>query len=89
VILTAQREAWQNLGAILASKATVASFCLELSKKLDMRYQSPPLPVDLAVVRRDNNATSSIENRSTANSWVVGDDTSALKDLVALYDKNK
>jgi hypothetical protein len=72
----------------MASKATVASFCLELSKKLDMRYQSPALPVDLAVVRRDNNA-SNIENRSTANSWVPGDDTSALKDLVALYDKNK
>jgi hypothetical protein len=88
LILTAQREAWQNLGAILASKATVASFCLELSKKLDMRYQSPPLPVDLAVVRRDNNGTN-VENRSTANSWVAGDDTSALKDLVALYDKNK
>jgi hypothetical protein len=33
--------------SIFESKAEVASFCLELSKKLDMRYQSPPLPVDL------------------------------------------
>ena len=45
-----QREAWQNINAILDSKAQVASFCLELSKKLEMKYTSPPLPVDLALV---------------------------------------
>ena len=33
------------------SKAEVASFGLELSKKLDMRYKSPPLPVNLNMMQ--------------------------------------
>jgi hypothetical protein len=35
------------------SKAALSSFCHELSKQLDMRYQSPPLPVDLSISQRD------------------------------------
>jgi len=39
---------------ILSSKAEVASFCLELSKKMGMRYKSPPLPVNLTMARTDH-----------------------------------
>jgi hypothetical protein len=46
-----QRESWQNVGAVNTSKAEVASFGLELSKKLDMRYKSPPLPVNLNMMQ--------------------------------------
>lgn len=46
------RESWQNLAAILMSKADLASFCLEVSKQLNMRYQAPPLPVDLSLKDR-------------------------------------
>ena len=56
--MNVQREAWQSINSILESKAEVSSFCLELSKKLDMRYKSPPLPVDLAFVQRNNIGTS-------------------------------
>lgn len=38
----------QNIGPILQSKADLSSFCLEVSKKLDMRYESPPMPVNLS-----------------------------------------
>jgi len=48
-----QRESWQNVIPILSSKAEVASFCLELSKKMGMRYKSPPLPVNLTITRTD------------------------------------
>jgi len=41
------RERWQNIGAILQSKAVVQQFCIELQKKMNMRYISPPLPVNL------------------------------------------
>lgn len=41
------RESWQNLNAILNSKAEVTSFSLEVANQLDMRYVAPPLPVDL------------------------------------------
>ena len=43
------RDNWQNIGALLQSKAILQSFCLELQKKMDMRFKSPPLPVDLKV----------------------------------------
>jgi hypothetical protein len=41
------RESWQNIGAILDSKAEVASFSLEVAKQLGCRYTAPPLPVNL------------------------------------------
>ena len=32
-------------GPILQSKADLSSFCLEVTKKLGMKYESPPMPV--------------------------------------------
>ncbi len=32
----------------MQSKADLASFCLEVSKKLGMRYESPPMPVTVS-----------------------------------------
>ena len=53
------RESWQNVLSIFESKAEVASFCLELSKKLGMRYESPPLPVDLSILNHRDKGTTS------------------------------
>ena len=50
VIILSHRESWQNIGAILQSKADVASYCLEVSKKLDMKYTAPALPVNLSLL---------------------------------------
>lgn len=49
IVIGQHRESWQNLPALLESKAQVSSFALELSKKMDMRYVSPPMPIDLSV----------------------------------------
>jgi len=50
VICLQHVESWQNIGAILQSKADVSSFCLEVSKKMGMRFIAPPMPVDLSLV---------------------------------------
>jgi hypothetical protein len=42
-------DTWQNLDGLLHSRGQIKSFCHELSKQLEMRYVSPPLPVDLSV----------------------------------------
>jgi hypothetical protein len=83
-----QREAWQNVGTILDSKAQVASFCLELSKKLKMRYIRPPLPVDLALVKR---AGYDLDTQSVAAKFgaLAADDSSGYKEVAALFDKTK
>lgn len=51
------RESWQNIGAILTSKADVTSFTLEVAKQLNMRYNAPPLPVSLRMVGQQDAAT--------------------------------
>lgn len=52
VIVATHREMWQNVGPILQSQADLASFSLEVSKKLNLRYHNPPKPIHLSVNRR-------------------------------------
>ena len=47
--IPSDRESWQKIGVILGSKANLTTFLLEVSKQLEMRYFSPPLPVDLKI----------------------------------------
>ena len=47
-IIVQHRESWQIIGPVLQSKADLSSFCLEATKKLDMKYESPPMPVNLS-----------------------------------------
>lgn len=47
IVILNHVESWQNIGAIKQSQADVASFCLEVSKKMAMRFIAPPMPVDL------------------------------------------
>ena len=46
-IILQHRESWQQIGALLTSRADVQNFAYELSKKLGMGYQSPPMPIIL------------------------------------------
>ena len=54
IICLGHRNSWQDIGPILQSKADVASYCLELAKKLGMRYTAPPLPVNLSMADQSN-----------------------------------
>jgi len=73
VVVMQHVESWQNIGAILQSKADVASFCLEVSKKMDMRFFAPPMPIDLRVADK-----SSMDNfpRTTGDGGIssIGND---------------
>jgi hypothetical protein len=66
----------------------VSSFCLELSKKLDMRYQSPPLPVDLALVNRGGNPTDG-QSIASKLAGFANEDSSGYRELAAMFDKAK
>ncbi|CAB9496802.1 Mechanosensitive ion channel protein [Seminavis robusta] len=48
-VIAQHRSSWQQVGAIIESKANLTTYCLEVSKQLEMRYRSPPLPVDLTI----------------------------------------
>lgn len=43
------RESWASWGALRNSQAALVIFSTELSKKLDIWYKNPPLPVDLSI----------------------------------------
>ena len=47
VIDATHREMWQNAGPIKQSQADLASFSLEVTKKLGLRYHSPAKPIHL------------------------------------------
>lgn len=64
VIVVQHRESWQQLVPLLVSRAQLSAFCLELSKKLDLRYQSPPLPVDLSLHSRPSSTDDDAEKKA-------------------------
>lgn len=47
IIILQHRSSWQDISSLRSSMAEVQMFCLELSKKLDMRYIRPPMPINL------------------------------------------
>ena len=49
VIVLEHRDRWQNVVTMLNAKAEISSFCLEVSKKLNMRYTMPSVPVNLSM----------------------------------------
>jgi hypothetical protein len=44
-------ESWQNIGALMGSKAALSSFALELMKKMEIRYRPPAMPIDLNMLQ--------------------------------------
>jgi hypothetical protein len=74
----------------LVSKAQVASFCLELSKKLNMRYQSPPLPVDLALVKNYVRSQDGVPDQlSTSRMEGMSLDDRGIQEIAALFESKK
>ena len=64
IVILTHREMWQNIGTLLPSKATLQAFCLELQKRLNIRYVSPPRPVDLRFSTGSWNSRKNINQRS-------------------------
>jgi hypothetical protein len=84
IIILQHRSSWQDFGPIKMSQAEMQSYCLELSKKLDMRYESPPLPVNLKVDHRGE-TDSSVDNENSAEK--LARSRSELEKVAALFDK--
>ena len=73
-----QRENWQNAGALGKSKAEVASFCLELTKKLDMKYILPAMPVELSMLNKAGAESESMIAQYKTMAETAGDDVAAM-----------
>jgi hypothetical protein len=89
------RESWQNTASIVMSKADLASFCLEVSKQLDMRYTPPSLPIDLNVkdrvgVDHPKDTTSQTESQlGNKESSVLSSQNPDVRAIAALFDRSK
>jgi hypothetical protein len=79
-------HAGQNVVPLLVSKAQVSSFCLELSKKLDMRYKSPPLPVDLSLVQRTSGTHEDQDYDFIAKLAGLNADSESIKNVEAMFE---
>ena len=82
VIVVTHRELWQNAGPILQSKADLASFSLEVSKRLGLRYEQPPKPIHLALAGRD------VDNEGT-DGMSIGEASSRSSGLQQVRDMFK
>jgi len=48
-IVLQHRESWQQIGALLNSLADVEGYAFELSKKLNMTYKAPCMPIEMTL----------------------------------------
>jgi hypothetical protein len=76
----------QSVVPLLVSKAQVSSFCLELSKKLDMRYKSPPLPVDLSLVQRTTGTHEDQDSDVISKLVGLNADSESIKNVEAMFE---
>jgi hypothetical protein len=74
-VAATHREGWQQIGALLQSKADLSSFALELQKRMDIRYRAPPLPVDLSMTNRfslhDSSAVAAAAAPAPVTNWNI------------------
>lgn len=82
-----QRESWQKIVSLLVSKAEVSSFCLELAKKMNMRYRSPPLPVNLSMVGQETNSASDDQSVRSKIHGHTATDSFDIGALAAMFNK--
>jgi hypothetical protein len=54
IVAAQHREGWTSWTALKVSIANLNTFSLELSKKLDIRFKQPPLPVDVSIMQSGN-----------------------------------
>jgi hypothetical protein len=81
MIILEHVENWQNLDALLFSRGQARKFCHELSKQLDMRYKSPPLPVDLRL-NSENEVTSFGREKSGDAASYVAESQELIRSLI-------
>jgi hypothetical protein len=94
------RSTGQHPAALKTSLAELSSFALELTKKMNMRYIKPPLPVDLSVIQREgenidmamnllNTASAGNQERGDGdeNMFHVSHDDTDYAAVSAMFDK--
>jgi hypothetical protein len=84
VAILQHMQSWQNIGLIKQSLADVASFCLEASKKMDMRFMAPPMPIDLSIT----NDSESGENLTYLNATSNLGNVKGMQTISALFKKD-
>lgn len=59
------REAWQEVGRVLDSKANLSSYCQEVARQLEMNYQAPKVPVEISHANGHDSSTDYDADRLT------------------------
>jgi hypothetical protein len=96
LVAVQHRHSWFDWGTIMLSKSHLIHFSLELSKKLDIWYKTPPLPVNLSLTGQpatlpfniDAASPGSAVNVDAIGSTGFAPDLSSLQAMFAPHDKN-
>lgn len=88
IIIVQHRASWQYFVQIRASLGELQSFCMELSKKLEMHYKSPPLPVNIFMGSSNDGKLSSDDEKDLVSKVISLPGTSdELRKSLALLDQ--
>jgi hypothetical protein len=94
MVAVQHRHSWYDWGTIMLSKSHLIHFSMELSKKLDIWYKTPPLPVNLSVTGQpatlpfnmDAASPGSAVNADVIGSTGLAPDLSSLQAMFAPHD---
>jgi hypothetical protein len=94
MVAVQHRHSWYDWGTIMLSKSHLIHFSMELSKKLDIWYKTPPLPVNLSVIGQpatlpfnmDAASPGSAVNADVIGSTGLAPDLSSLQAMFAPHD---
>mmetsp|Transcript_19417 Transcript_19417/g.39447 ORF Transcript_19417/g.39447 Transcript_19417/m.39447 type:complete len:97 (+) Transcript_19417:63-353(+) len=87
MVLGQHRLPWVQYHELHQSKADLMHFSMELAKKLDIWYHSPPLPVDLSFVGENLNETLNSIPEFQQPPEIISATASTGPDLTALHDQ--
>ena len=72
-VIGRHRAPWVAYGELLQSRADLMHFSMELSKKLDIWYRNPPVPVDLTFAASSKVGLSEMVQQATETGDWQGD----------------
>jgi Mechanosensitive ion channel len=61
-IVIQHREAWQEFGRVLDSKANLTSYCQEVARQLGLQYQAPVLPIEMRFSKEGDEGSGDSDN---------------------------
>lgn len=87
MVCVESRDNWQDVFHLWHIRGVIKAFCHELAKQLEMRYISPPMPVDIRMRGSLDDAMQEDQRRLAALTSGISADSEAIQRMI--QDRNR